>query len=106
MFGLITEEKHDEIVRGLKEKIASHSKQIIKLCRQLTEAQQIIATQNKQLTEARQSCDSCVELNEKIYKDARAYLIDAAREAYEMELLFKTYLQELDYKYDEDAELF
>lgn len=24
----------------------------------------------------------------------------------EMELLFKTYLQELDYKYDEDVELF
>lgn len=92
MFGLITEEKHDEIVRGLKGTIAHHTLEIVKL--------------NKQLGETRRAYDSCVELNTKIYKDVRAYLIAAAREAREMELLFKTYLQELDYKYDEDAELF
>lgn len=36
-----------------------------------------------------------------------AYLIAAAHEAHEVEPLFKTYLQEMEFrKYDEDAELF
>lgn len=51
MFGLITEEKHNEIVRGLKGTIAHHTVEIVKL--------------NKQLGETRRAYDSCVELNEK-----------------------------------------
>lgn len=90
MFGLITEKKHNEIVGNLKA---------------IKETQgELVEVLSNRLNEASESYDSCVELNEKIYKDARAYLIAAAREAHKMELLFKTYLQELDYKYEGDKD--